>query len=83
MSYIDYLEMLGDDVARMRALEHVDFKTDDAFGTVFFRESKPVLAYVYTWAGPGPEQLLLAEGYRVTELVGRGNGHYTCAVEAA
>ncbi len=81
MSYIEYLEMMGDDTSRMRSAEHVDFKTDEAYGTVFLKEGRPLLAYVYVWSGPGPEQLLNDRGYTVKELVPRGNGHFTCALD--
>lgn len=82
MGYIDYLRMMGDDVSKMEAAEHVDFHTEDAFGTVFLKDGKPLLAYVYTWSGPGPEELLKARGYKVNEVVSRGNGHFSCALES-
>ena len=81
MSYIDYLKMLGQDTSQMEALEHKHFKTDDAYGTVFFKDGAPLLAYVYVWKGPGPEALLTERGYKVIEVVSRGNGHYSCALE--
>ena len=81
MSYIEYCEMMGDDVSKMKAAEHVNFKTADAFGTIFFKDSKALLAYVYTWAGPGPKQLLEERGYRVIEVASRGNGHFSVALD--
>jgi hypothetical protein len=80
IGYIGYSEMLGQDVTKMLEAEHLSFRTEDAFGTVFFKDSKPLLAYVYTWSGPGPEELLRERGYKVVQTDHRGNGHYTCAL---
>jgi hypothetical protein len=81
--YIEYLEMIGDDVSKMKAAEHVDFSTEDAFGTVFLKEGVPLLAYVYTWAGPGPEKLLTDLGYKVIDVSHRGNGHWSVALSVS
>lgn len=83
MSYIDYLKMMGDDTSKMEAAEHTDFKTDDAYGTIFFKDGKPLLAYIFVWKGPGPERLLMDLGYHTTDVQHRGNGHYSCALDGS